>query len=81
MPTIRPSERVMAVIVSRSLRAYVSHSWPVVFGGGFRVCRADAETDHKCHWGGGKPVGRGRWRREEVETGDEGLSATGNKSH
>ena len=49
MPTIRPSGRVMAVIVSRSLRAYVSHSWPVVFGGGFRVCRADAETDHKCH--------------------------------
>ena len=51
MPTIRPSGRVMAVIVSRSLRAYVSHSWPVVFGGGFRVCRADAETDHKCHRG------------------------------
>lgn len=22
----------------RSLRAYISHSWPVVFGGGFRVC-------------------------------------------
>ena len=30
---------------------------------------------------GGKPVGRGRWRREEVETGDEGLSATGTSSH
>ena len=26
---------------------------------------------------GGKPVGRGRWRRKEVRTGDEGLSATG----
>ena len=25
--------------------------WPVVFGGGFRVCKADAETDHKCHRG------------------------------
>ena len=45
------SGRVMAVIVSRSLRAYVSHSWPVVFGGGFRVCRADAETGHKCNRG------------------------------
>ena len=22
---------------------------PMVFGGGFRVCRADAETGHKCH--------------------------------
>lgn len=32
------SGRVMAVAVGRSLRAYVSHSWPVVFGGGFRVC-------------------------------------------
>ena len=74
------SGRVMAAIVSRSLRAYVSHSWPVGFGGGFRVCRADAETDHKCHRGG-KPVGRGRWRRKEVETGDEGLSATGTSSH
>ena len=41
----------MAVIVSRNLRAYVSHSWPVGFGGGFRVYRADAETDHKCHRG------------------------------
>ena len=30
---------------------------------------------------GGKDVVRGRWRRDEVETGDEGLSATGNKSH
>ena len=26
---------------------------------------------------GGKPVGRGRWRTDEVDTGDEGLSATG----
>ena len=51
MTLFEASERVMAVIVSRSLRAYVSHSWPVVFGGGFRVCRADAETDHKCHRG------------------------------
>lgn len=32
------SGRVMAVTVGRSLRAYVSHSWPVVFGDGFRVC-------------------------------------------
>jgi len=46
---------------------------------GFRVCRADAETDHKCHRG--KPVGRGRWRRKEDETGDEGLSATGTNIH
>ena len=30
--------RMMAVTVGRSLRAYVSHSWPVVFGDGFRVC-------------------------------------------
>ena len=45
------SGRVMAVTAGRSLRAYVSHSWPVVFGGGFRVCRADAETDHKFHRG------------------------------
>ena len=28
--------------------------WPVVFGGGFRVCRADAKTDHKCHRGQGR---------------------------
>ena len=26
---------------------------------------------------GGKPVGRGRWRTDDVDTGDEGLSATG----
>ena len=26
---------------------------------------------------GGKDVGRGRWRTDEVDTGDEGLSATG----
>ena len=32
------SGRVITVTVGRSLRAYVSHSWPVVFGGGFRVC-------------------------------------------
>ena len=32
------SGRVMAVTAGRSLRAYVSHSWPVVFGDGFRVC-------------------------------------------
>ena len=25
--------------------------WPMVFAGGFRVCRADAETDGKCHRG------------------------------
>ena len=30
---------------------------------------------------GGKPVGRGRWRTDEVDTGDEGLSATGTDSH
>ena len=40
---------------------------------------ADAETGHKCHRG--KPVGRGRWRMTEVETGDEGLSATGTYCH
>lgn len=45
------SGRVMAVTASRSLRAYVSCLWPVVFGGGFRVCEADAETGHKCHRG------------------------------
>ena len=48
--------------------------WPVVFWGGFRVCRADAETDHKCHRG--KPVGRGRWRTDDFDTGDNGHSAT-----
>jgi len=26
---------------------------------------------------GGKPVGHGRWRTDEFDTGDEGLSATG----
>ena len=45
------SGRVMAVTAGRSLRAYVSHSWPVVFGDGFRVCRADAKTGYKCHRG------------------------------
>ena len=25
--------------------------WPMVFGGGFRVREADAETDGKCHRG------------------------------
>ena len=30
---------------------------------------------------GGKPVGRGRWRTDEVDTGDEGLSATGTYCH
>ena len=30
---------------------------------------------------GGKPVGRGRWRTDEDETGDEGLSATGTDIH
>ena len=24
---------------------------PMVFGDGFRVCEAEAETDHKCHRG------------------------------
>ena len=32
-------------------RASVSFHWPVAFGDGFRVCRADAETGHKCHRG------------------------------
>ena len=27
---------------------------PMVFGDGFRVCRADAETGHKCHRGQGR---------------------------
>ena len=43
------SGRVMAVTVGRSLRAYVSCLWPMVFAGGFRVREADAETDGKCH--------------------------------
>ena len=30
---------------------------------------------------GGKPVGRGRWRTDEVDTGEEGLSATDTDSH
>ena len=45
------SGRVMAVTAGRSLRAYVSHSWPVVFDGDFRFREADAETDGKCHRG------------------------------
>ena len=31
--------------------ASVSSLWPMVFGGGFRVREADAETDGKCHRG------------------------------
>ena len=54
MLLLEASGRVMAVTAGRSLRAYVSHSWPVVFVGAFRVCRADAETDHKCHRGQGR---------------------------
>ena len=45
------SGRVMAVTAGRSLRAYVSHSWPVVFGAVFASASADAETGHKCHRG------------------------------
>ena len=45
------SGRVMAVAVGRSLRAFVSSLWPMVFDGGFRVREADAETDGKCHRG------------------------------
>ena len=48
----------------------------MVFDGGFRVREADAETDGKCHRGG-KPVGRGRWRTDNLDTGDDGHSATG----
>ena len=36
-------------LLMRPKRANVC--WSVVFGGGFRVCKADAETDHKCHRG------------------------------
>ena len=43
--------RVMVVTAGRSLRAYVSHSWPVVFGAVFASASADAETGHKCHRG------------------------------
>ena len=39
----------------------------------------DLCSGHKCHRS--KDVVRGRWRRKEVETGDEGLSATGTDSH
>ena len=36
-------------LVMRPKRANVC--WPMVFGGGFRVREADAETDGKCHRG------------------------------
>ena len=29
----------------------VNVRWPMVFGDGFRVCEAEAETGHKCHRG------------------------------
>ena len=68
--------RVMVVTAGRSLRAYVSHSWPVVFGGRFPRLRKQMRK-LATNATGGKPVGRGRWRRDEDETGDEGLSSTG----
>jgi len=40
----------------------------------FASASADAETDGKYHRG--KPVGRGRWRTDNLETGDSGHSAT-----
>ena len=49
---------------------------PMVFGDGFRVCRADAETGHKCHRRQAREGAAGGGRIT-VETGDEGLSATG----
>ena len=47
---IHPFGREMVV------KAAVTHKrakvgGPMVFGDGFRVCRADAETDHKSHRG------------------------------
>ena len=47
---LHPFGREMAVkdAVARK-RAKVGG--PMVFGDGFRVCRADAETGHKCHRG------------------------------
>ena len=45
---IHPFGREMAVKVAVThKRAKVGG--PMVFGDGFRVCRADAETGHKCH--------------------------------
>ena len=34
---------------------------PMVFGDGFRVCEAEAETGHKCH------RGQARWARQEPD--------------
>ena len=64
-------------LVMRPKRANVC--WPMVFDGGFRLREADAETDGKCHRA--SPSGRGRWRTDNLDTGDEGLSATGTNSH
>ena len=36
---------------STDAEASVSSLWPMVFGDGFRVCEAEAETGHKCHRG------------------------------
>ena len=50
--------------------------WPMVFACGFRFREADAETDGKCHRGQARPGAAGGGRIK-VDTGDEGLSATG----
>ena len=42
---------------------------PMVFGDGFRVCRADAETGHKCQRRQGRSprqVADGQWLRREI---------------
>ena len=53
---------------------------PMVFGDGFRVCRADAETGHKCHRRQGRESAAGAGRTK-VEAGDNGLSGSGTNLH
>ena len=76
---IHPFGREMVV------KAAVTHKrakvgGPMVFGDGFRVCRADAETGHKCHRRQGRQSAAGAGRTK-VDTGDKGISATGTDIH
>ena len=48
-PQVQPSGGRWGALVMTPKRANVC--WPMVFGGGFRVREADAETDGKCHRG------------------------------
>ena len=53
---------------------------PMVFGDGFRVCEAEAETGHKCHRGQARE-GAAEAGLTEVRAGDKGLSGSGTNLH